>query len=84
LRLSGSTGYNQTKPIASSFVANAAPFDTADIHFDNVPTNATYSLTYIDGDGTETTIVDNAHYKDLNDNALPPEPTDTPAPTPEP
>jgi hypothetical protein len=81
LRLHSTTGrYDRTIVIANDFHANPAPDDTVDIYFDSVPPNASYSLTYIAADGTETVVVDSAPFHTLQDNSLPPE---TPAPTPE-
>lgn len=67
LRLQGG-GINQTLAIASNFVANE---DTVDLIFSNVLTTASYSLTYIASDGTETQLVQGAAYSSLEDNSLP-------------
>jgi hypothetical protein len=83
LRLRGSSaGYDKTIAIAGNFTANPTGDGTVDVHFETVPTNGQYSLSYIAADGTETTIVDNAAVSALKDDSLPPEPT--PAPTPAP
>jgi hypothetical protein len=84
LRLQGATGgYNQTIAIAGNFHANPAPHDTVDLHFENVPTTASYSITYIGGDGTETTIVQNTPFESLHE-VPPTESNGAPAPTPGP
>jgi hypothetical protein len=85
LRLQGTTGgYDVTIAIATSFYPNPAPDDTVDLHFENVPTTDSYSVTYIAGDGTETTIVQNTPFHSLQD--IPPttQNNGAPAPTPEP
>ena len=85
LRLQGAAGgYDKTIPVAGNFVANPAPDDTVDVHFDSVPTTDNYSLTYIAGDGSETMIVQNAAFSSLQDDSLPPENGGTPPPSPEP
>ncbi len=74
LRLQGSSGgYDKTIAIAGNFVANPAPDDTVDVHFENVPTTASYSLTYIGSDGSETNLVQNTAFHSLNDDSLPAE-----------
>jgi hypothetical protein len=81
LRLQASSGgYSKTISIAQNFVANPAPDDTVDVHYENVPTTASYSLTYIGADGSETNLVQGAPYDSLKDNELPPEASGTPAP----
>jgi hypothetical protein len=70
LRLVGSTGYDQTLGIAGNFVANAAEAKTVDVLFESVPTTAEYSLTYIGGDGVETTIVEGAPFHTLKDDSM--------------
>src|ERR1039457_5163992 len=71
LRLRGSSGrFDQTTAIASSFVPNP-DCDTVDVHFENVPTQDSYSLSYIAGDGAETTIIQNAPFNGLQDNSSP-------------
>jgi hypothetical protein len=85
LRLKGTSGgYDQTIAIAGNFQANPAPDDTVDVHFENVPTNASYSLTYIGGDGTETTVVQNTPFHSLQGTSQPTQNNGAPAPTPEP
>ena len=85
MRLKGTSGgYDQTIAIAGNFQANPAPDDTVDVHFENVPTAANYSLTYIASGGQESMLVENAPFHTLKDDLLPPEPSGTPAPTPEP
>jgi hypothetical protein len=84
LRLKGTSGgYDQTIPIASKFFPNP-DHDTVDVHFENVPTNASYSLTYIGGDGTETTVVQNTPFHSLQGTSQPTQNNGAPAPTPEP
>jgi hypothetical protein len=71
LRLQGSTGgFNQTIPIASSFLAND-DISTVDVPFQNVPTSDNYSLIYIGGDGTETTVVKDTPFQNLQDSSPP-------------
>ncbi len=85
LRLQGSSGgYSKTIAIASNFVENPAPDNTVDVHFENVPTTASYSLTYIGGDGSETTVVPETPYSSLNDDSLAAGDGGSPAPTPGP
>ena len=70
LRVQGSLGgYDKKVSIAGSFVA--ASQYSVDVHFENVPKLANYSVTYISGDGTESTIVENAPYDSLKDDTLP-------------
>ena len=83
MRLFGSTGYDQTKPIVGNFEANPDQ-GTVDMCFEQVPTTADYSLTYIGGDGQETMLVQGRPFHTLKDNLLPEEPDDAPAPTPGP
>lgn len=66
-RLKGSTGYDKTIVIAQNFVPNPDPDNTVDIHFEDVPTSATYSISYIAQDGKESQIVVNVAYDDLQD-----------------
>ncbi len=66
LRLQGSTGFDQTTPIKGNYSPNKAD-GTVDMHFDNVPTTANYTLTYIDGDGQPTVIVQSQPYHSLKD-----------------
>jgi hypothetical protein len=66
LQLKGSTGYNETRVIETSFVANE---DTIDIHFEKVPTAATYTLTYIGGDGQEWPMSENVPFHNLQDDS---------------
>jgi hypothetical protein len=54
--------------IAGNFVANEPPANTVDLRFDQVPTNAKYSLTYIAGDGSERVVIDSADFDSLKDN----------------
>ncbi|HTX39059.1 MAG TPA: hypothetical protein VME43_28740 [Bryobacteraceae bacterium] len=42
-----------------------------DVLFENVPTTASYSLTYIAGDGTESNLVQGAPFHSLKDDTLP-------------
>lgn len=70
LRLFGS-GYDSTIAIAANFIANPDPADTVDVHFESVPTGASYSLTYIAGNGTQIMIVENAPFSTLKDESLP-------------
>jgi hypothetical protein len=53
--------------IASNFVPNQGD-DTVDVEFDNVPTTANYTLAYVDADGNQSTIIDNASFSSLQDN----------------
>jgi hypothetical protein len=71
MRLHGSSGYDKTLSIASSFSPNTDG-NTIDLQFDEVPTTATYTLTYVATDGTETTLVDGAAFDTLKDDSLPP------------
>ena len=84
LRLHDATGgYNKTLAIAGNFYANPAPDNTVDVLFANVPTESNYSLTYIGGDGSETTIVEDAPFNSLDDNSLPTQENDASVTTPE-
>jgi len=68
LKLQGSTGYNQTIAIAAHFVANIDD-NTIDVHFDGVPTAASYTLSYVTSDGTESPILSNVPYHTLQDDS---------------
>ena len=61
---------DKTIAIASGFQKNETDI-TVDVLFGSVPTNASYSLTYIGSDGSASNLVQNAPYHSLNDNALP-------------
>jgi hypothetical protein len=76
-------GYSRTTPISGNFVANPAEYGTVDMEFDKVPIKASYTVSYIASDGTETVVAQPTAFSDLNDNDLPPDP-DSPSPTPEP
>jgi hypothetical protein len=66
LRLQGTSGgYDKTVAIATNFVANPAPHNTVDVHFEDVPTNSNYSLAYTGGDGTQTTVVQSTPFNNL-------------------
>lgn len=89
MRLHATNGpYKQEKPIAGNFSVNSDD-GTVDIEFDNVPKNASYSLSYIGSDGEETVLVQSAAFDTLKDNLKPEEPPESggssaPAPTPAP
>jgi len=68
LKLTGSTGYNKTLQISKCFQANLDD-NTIDVHFDNVPTTASYTLSYITADGTESPIISNVPYHTLQDDS---------------
>ena len=70
LRLNGSSGYNKTLGISASFRANV-DHNTVDVRFENVPTTARYSLTYIGSDGTETIVVKDTPFQNLQDDTPP-------------
>jgi hypothetical protein len=70
LRLVGSTGYDKTLPIAGNFVANPVEANTVDVLFEDVPTTASYSLTYTGGDGGTITIVQAAAFASLKDDSM--------------
>jgi hypothetical protein len=70
LRLVGSTGYDKTLDIASHFVANPVEANTVDVLFEDVPTKASYSLTYTGGDGATITIVQAAAFDSLKDESM--------------
>jgi len=72
LRLVGSTGYDQSLPIAGNFVANPVEANTVDVLFEDVPTTASYSLTYTGGDGATITIVQAAAFDSLKDDSMEP------------
>ncbi|HTP35453.1 MAG TPA: hypothetical protein VMJ75_24920 [Candidatus Acidoferrales bacterium] len=69
-RLVGSTGYDKTLAIAGSFVANPVEANTVDVLFEDVPTAASYSLTYVGSDGTEIAIVQGAPFDSLKDESM--------------
>ncbi|HZS57202.1 MAG TPA: hypothetical protein VFA65_22560 [Bryobacteraceae bacterium] len=75
LRLQGG-GVDKTLAIATNFVANE---DTVDVLFQSVPTAGCYSLTYVSGDGQESTIVRSAPFDTLQDNSLPSQDDDSSA-----
>jgi hypothetical protein len=78
MRLVGSTGYDQTLAISSNFVANPVEANTVDLLFEDVPTSASYSLTYTGGDGSTITIVQGAAFDSLKDDSMDaPEPEST-------
>jgi hypothetical protein len=84
LRLQGATGgYDKTISIAGNFDANPDPDNTVDVHFENVPTNANYSLTYIAGDGQVTPVIQDTPFFSLQDSS-PPAQNSAPALMPEP
>jgi hypothetical protein len=67
LRLTGkSSGYSDTAAIASRYEGNP-DHSTIDVYFDNVPTNDSYTLTYIAGDGQESNLFDGASFDSLRD-----------------
>jgi hypothetical protein len=68
LHVKGSTGYDQTLDIASNFTANG---DAIDVEFKKVPTNAQYSLSYINSYGEEDLMAENVPFKDLQDPRAP-------------
>jgi hypothetical protein len=85
LQLRGaSSGYNKTIAIASNNIPNPTPDDTVDVHFEDVPTDDKYTLTYLASDGSKTVIVQDAAYSSLNDNSLPAESSPSPTPNPQP
>lgn len=53
------------------------------MEFDKVPIKASYTVTYVASDGTETVVVQPTAFSDLNDNDLPADPN-SPSPTTEP
>jgi hypothetical protein len=77
LRLIGSTGYDQTLAIAGSFVPNVVEAKTVDVLFEDVPTKATYSLTYLAEDGSTVTLVEGAPFNSLRDESMDPPATET-------
>lgn len=86
LRLYGG-GYDRTIVIQTNFVANSDEDGTVDVYFDSVPPGASYSLSYIAANGTETVIVQNASFSSLQDNKKPAESSSAPdpqAPAPDP
>jgi len=70
LQLVGSTGYDRTLAIASSFVPNAVEAKTVDVLFEDVPTKAKYSLSYLAEDGTTATLVEDAPFNSLRDESM--------------
>jgi hypothetical protein len=69
LRLQGASGgYDKTLAIASNFQANSGHY-TVDVHFDSVPTNDSYSVSYIGSDGSTSTIVSGVPFHNLGDNS---------------
>ena len=66
MRLRGSSGYNRTIPILGHFSPNPED-NTVDMFFGRVDTSASYTLSYVGGDGTEYTIIQNAAYDSLED-----------------
>ena len=70
LRLAGSKGYDKTLAIAGNFVPNAVEANTVDVLFEDVPTGATYCLTYIGDDGPAVTIVQGAPFDTLRDESV--------------
>jgi hypothetical protein len=65
LHLHGSTGFDQTIPIAK-FFPNPDQ-NTVDLHFANVPTAGNYTLSYIAADGSERTVVKSTSFQKLQD-----------------
>ncbi len=76
-------GYDKTIVITNNFVANAND-NTVDVHFENVPTTASYTLSYIAADGTESVILTSTPYDKLEDDPGSSAPSGTPAPGPAP
>jgi|SRR5580692_5156554 hypothetical protein len=71
LRLRGG-GYDSAIAIAGGFKANPDPDNTVDIVFEEVPTQGSYTLTYV-GNGEPVALVQGASYTSLQDDSLPPE-----------
>jgi hypothetical protein len=63
-------GVDKTIAIAGGFQKNETDI-TVDVLFGNVPTNASYTLDYIGGDGSVSNLVQSTPYHQLNDDALP-------------
>jgi hypothetical protein len=75
-------GYNVTRAIASSFEPNV-DHNTVDVQFKNVPTTASYTLTYIGGDGHETVFLQNIPFHNLQESSQSTQSAGAPATTPE-
>jgi hypothetical protein len=59
-------GIDRTVAIASNFEPNA-DFGSVDVLFAQVPTTASYSVSYIGSDGSETNIIQGLSYSSLKD-----------------
>lgn len=81
--IKGSTGFDKTISITHDNYSENPGDNTIDMHFGNVPTTASYTLFYVASDGTESLVIKNIAYKDLEDGGEQ-STQDNPEPTQEP